>query len=136
MGSVTDLAYRYGMPSRTNRWVALVLVAALVVSGVGFLSWTVLFHGSPAVQSRMATWELVSDHEARAVISVSREDQAVDATCLVTAVAEDHSVVGETTVPVTDGPLETTVTVSIRTERRPTAVVLEGCTAPGQPRPL
>ena len=133
---VTDLAYRYGMPSRTNRLVALVLIGALVVSGIGFLSWTVLFHGSPAVQSRMASWELVSDHEARAVVTVSREEQAVDATCRVTAVAEDHTVVGESTFPVTDGPLQSTVAVSIRTERRPTAIVLNGCTAPGQTRPL
>ena len=133
---MTDLAYRYGMPSRTNRLVALVLIGALVVSGIGFLSWTVLFHGSPAVQSRMASWELVSDHEARAVVTVSREEQAVDATCRVTAVAEDHTVVGESTFPVTDGPLQSTVAVSIRTERRPTAIVLDGCTAPGQTRPL
>jgi len=133
---VTDLAYRYGMPSRTNRVVALVLIGALVFSGIGFLSWTVLFHGSPAVQSRMASWELVSDHEARAVVTVSREEQAVDATCRLTAVAEDHTVVGEAVFPVTDGPLQSTVSVSIRTERRPTAIVLDGCTAPGQTRPL
>jgi type 1 fimbria pilin len=123
------------MPSRTNRLVALVLIGALVVSGIGFLSWTVLFHGSPAVQSRMTSWELVSDHEARAVVTVSREEQVVDATCRVTAVAEDHTVVGEATFTVTDGPLQSTVAVSIRTERRPTAIVLDGCTAPGQTRP-
>lgn len=132
---MTDLAYRYGMPSRTNRLVAMVLIGALVVSAVGFLSWTVLFHGSPSVQSRMASWELLSDHEARAVITVTRADESVDAVCRVSALAEDHTVVGEATIRVADGPVQNRLAVTIRTERRPTAIDLTGCTAPGQTRP-
>ncbi len=58
---MSDLAYRYGMPGRTNRLVAGVLVGALVLSAAGFLSWTVLFHGDPEVRSQLTTFDVVSD---------------------------------------------------------------------------
>jgi hypothetical protein len=132
---VSDLAYRYGMPGRTNRLVAGVLVGALVLSAAGFLSWTVLFHGDPEVQSQVTTFDVVSEHEARAQVQVVRENRTTEAVCRLQALADDHSVVGEVTHPVTDGPENQTLALSIRTERRATSVTSLGCTAPGQPRP-
>jgi hypothetical protein len=132
---VTDLAHRYGMPGRTNRLVAGVLVAALLVSAAGFLGWTVLFHGDPEVRSQLTTFEVVSDHEAQAVFQVVREHRTTEAVCRLQALAEDHAVVGEVTVPVIDGPEEQALPLSIRTERRATSVASLGCTTPGQPRP-
>ena len=132
---MSDLAYRYGMPGRTNRLVAGVLVGALLVSAAGFLSWTVLFHGAPEVRSQITTFEVVSDHEARALFQVVREHRTTEAYCRLQALAEDHAVVGEVTVPVLDGPEDQTLSLSIRTERRATSVTSLGCTAPGQPRP-
>ena len=55
---MSDLAYRYGMPGRTNRLVAGVLVGALLLSAAGFLSWTVLFHGDPEAVPRMGPCHL------------------------------------------------------------------------------
>ena len=132
---MSDLAYRYGMPGRTNRVVAGVLVGALVLSAAGFLSWTVLFHGDPEVRSQVTTFEVVSDHEAQALFQVVRENRTTEAVCRLQALAEDHAVVGEVTLPVVEGPEDQTLPISIRTERRATSVTSLGCTAPGQPRP-
>jgi hypothetical protein len=132
---VSDLAYRYGMPSRTNRLVAGFLVGALLVSAAGFLSWTVLFHSDPEVQSQLTTFEVVSDHEARAVLQVVRENRGTEAVCRLQALAEDHGVVGEATVPVTDGAEDQVLPLSVRTDRRATVVISQGCTTPDQRRP-
>jgi hypothetical protein len=132
---VSDLAYRYGMPGRTNRLVATVLIGALVAGAVGFLGWTVLVHANPEVQSQVQSFEVVSDHEAQAVIQVVREHRSTQAVCRLQALAEDHAVVGEVTLPVTDGPEQQALTLSIRTERRATTVTSSGCTTPDQPRP-
>ncbi len=132
---MSDLAYRYGMPTRTNRLVAGVLAGALLVSAAGFLGWTVLFHGDPEVRSQVTTFEVVSDHEARAGFQVVREHRTTEATCRLQAIAADHAVVGELTVPVVEGPEDQTLGLTIRTERRATSVTSLGCTTPGQPRP-
>ena len=132
---MSDLAYRYGMPGRTNRLVAGVLVGALLVSAFGFLGWTVLFHGDPEVQSQLRAFEVVSDHEAEALLQVVRENRTTEAFCRLQALAEDHAVVGELTVPVTVGSEDQTLSSSIRTERRATTVTSLGCTTADQPRP-
>ena len=132
---MSDLAYRYGLPGRTNRLVAGVLVGALIAGAGGFLGWTVLFHGDPAVRSQLLTYDVLSEHDAQALFQVVREDRTTEAVCRLQALAEDHAVVGELTLPVTDGPADQTLPVSIRTERRATSITSLGCTAADQPRP-
>jgi hypothetical protein len=132
---VSDLAYRYGMPGRTNRVVAGVLVGALVVGAMGFLGWTILFHGDPEVQSQVRAFDVASEHEVQAQLQVVRKNRSIEAVCRLQALAEDHAVVGEVTIPVTDGPENQTLQLSIRTERRATTVTSSGCTTPDQPRP-
>ena len=132
---MSDLAYRYGMPGRTNRVVAGVLVGALVVGAVGLVGWTVLFHSTPQVQSQVRTFEVVSDHETLTSFQVVREHRTTEAVCRLQALAEDHAVVGEVTVPVTDGAEDQTLELSIRTERRATTVASSGCTTAEQRRP-
>ena len=132
---MTDLQERYGSPRRTTRLVALVLIVALVASGTGFLAWAVFFQSTPAVTSQLVTWRVQDEHSVVANLTVGRESQFTEASCRLRAIAEDHSVVGEVTVPVTDGPEKQTLRVEIRTERRATSVENLGCTAPDQPRP-
>ena len=132
---MSDLAYRYGLPGRTNRLVAGVLVGALVVGAMGFLGWTILFHGDPQVQSQVRAFDVVSEHEAQVQLQVVRENRTTEAVCRLQALAEDHAVVGEVTLPVTDGDETQTLQLSIRTERRATTVTSSGCTTPDQPRP-
>jgi len=126
----TDLAERYGAPSRTrHRLVVAVAVLVALVFG-GWLAWTTLFHASPAASSQLTSWEVVDDQSVTAVVVVELEDD-VTASCTVRAHAEDHSTVGEIAFEPVDGVNE----VTIRTERRATSVTRLGCTAPGQPRP-
>jgi Domain of unknown function (DUF4307) len=135
MEPVPDLAQRYRGPGRLQRLLALVVVAALVVSGVGLLTWTVIFQSNPSVQSQLSAYDVQDDHRAVATITVSRESEFTRATCRLQAISADHAIVGEVDRPVFDGPAKQTFQVEIRTERRATTVDLLGCTAPGQSRP-
>ena len=126
----TDLADRYGAPSRWRRPITIAVATALAVVGLGWLGWAVWFHGSPDVTSDVVTYEVVSDHEIRARVQVDLADD-VDATCRLRAYAEDHTTVGELAFTPVDG----TNDVVIRTERRATTVEKLGCTSPDQPRP-
>jgi hypothetical protein len=132
---VTDLEQRYRGPSRAYRVVALVLVAALGLTSVGLLGWTVFFHSNPQVQSGLAGFAFNGEHEATADIAVNRESTTTEVFCKLQAIAADHSVVGELTHPVVDGPREQVLRVTIRTERRATSIDLVGCTTAEDPRP-
>jgi Domain of unknown function (DUF4307) len=124
------LADRYGTPSPVRRRVLVGVLVVVVVAFLGWLAWATWFHATPAVESDLVTWEVVGDHETTVTVQVALEE-GVSASCVVTAVAEDHTTVGEVAFEPVDGSND----VSVRTERRATSVSLEGCTAPGQPRP-
>ena len=126
----TDLADRYGTASRWRRPATIALAVAVAVIGLGWLSWTVWFHSTPAVTSDLVSFDVTSDHETAARLDVALGD-GVDATCRLRAFAEDHTPVGELVFTPVDGANE----VVIRTERRATTVEKLGCTADGQPRP-
>ena len=127
----TDLADRYGTPSRWRRPAVASLAVALAVVGLGWLGWTVWFHTTPDVTSDLVSFEVTSDHETRARLDVRLGDDDVDATCRLRAFAEDHTPVGELAFTPVGGTNE----VVIRTERRATTVEKLGCTTEGQPRP-
>jgi Domain of unknown function (DUF4307) len=78
---------------------------------------------------------VVSDHEARVQLEVVRDGRHTEAVCRLQALAADHAVVGELTVPVTEGEEDQTLSLSIRTERRATTVSSWGCTTADQRRP-
>jgi hypothetical protein len=126
----TDLADRYGAPSRWRRPATIGIAVALAVVSLGWLGWTVWFHSTPAVTSSLVTFDVTSDHETRVRLDVKLADD-VEASCRLRAFAEDHTTVGELAFTPVDGNNE----VVIRTERRATTVEKLGCTAPGQPRP-
>ena len=129
-GSRPDLAARYGAPSPVRRRVLVGAVALLAVVSLGWLVWVAWFHGTPEVRSELVTWSVVDDHEATATLSVTLDD-GVAASCVVQALAADHTTVGEVAFRPVDGRNE----VTIRTERRATSVNRIGCTTEGQPRP-
>jgi hypothetical protein len=131
----TDLGSRYGGPSPATRVVAVAVVAGLVLSGLGFLGWAVFSTSTPQVQSRVTAFSFPSQHEAVARITVERTSEDTAATCVLTAIADDHSVVGERRITVDSGPTTQVLDVSIETERVATTVDTQGCTAPGQTRP-
>jgi hypothetical protein len=127
-------ADRYGAPSPWRRRALVGASVALVAAFLGWLIWTVLVHAAPPVASELLTFDVVDEHSVVAVVQVQLADDDVEATCLLRAFAEDHSVVGElsfTPDPQDGERLEQT----IRTERRATSVESVGCTAEGQSRP-
>ena len=129
---MTDLAARYGTPSRARRPVVVGVVVLLAVAGLAWLFWVISFHGRPQVTSEMVGYQVDGQHAVKARFTVVRRDADVPASCLLRAYADDHSVVGEVTVPVTGPDRSRTLSTSVRTERRATTVDLVGCTAPGQ----
>ncbi len=127
----TDLAERYGAPSRWRRPAFLTLAIGLAAISLGWLGWTVWFHTTPDVTSDLVSFDVTSDHEMQARLDVRLGDPDVEATCRLRAFAEDHTPVGELAFTPVSGANE----VVIRTERRATTVEKLGCTADGQPRP-
>ena len=130
-----DLAERYGTPSRSRRPLVIAGIVALSLAGLTWLLWVVLFHGRPPVTSEMVGFDIDGQHAAVARYTVVRRDATVPASCLLRAYADDHSVVGELTVPVESRSKAVTVSSTVRTERRATTVDLVGCTSAGQRQP-
>jgi len=130
-----DLTDRYGRRSSlAARVVALVLVAGLVAGSGAYFFWVFSDRVDPEAQGDILTYDVRSDHLTVATLEVVRKTESTEATCVLSAVAQDGSVVGEVALPVTDGPVRQTVEVEIRTERRATTVMTTGCVTPGQPR--
>jgi hypothetical protein len=130
-----SLAERYGAPPRWRRHLLIGLVVLVVAALAVMWAWITIEQSDPPVSSELMTSEIVDDHTATAVIRVQwGDDDPVEATCTVRAIATDKAIVGQQTfVPDPDeGP---DYEVEIATERRATAVENIGCTADGQPRP-
>jgi hypothetical protein len=77
------------------------------------------------------------EHQVTARVDVRLDEEDVVATCLLRAIAEDHTVVGELHFDVRAADLESghVLERQIRTERRATSVDPVGCTTRGQQRP-
>lgn len=134
MTSQDSLADRYGAPAPWRRRLVVAASTLLAIVFLGWLAWAVWGNSTPDVDSDMVTYDVVDEHHATARVEVRLSGADVRASCVLQAVAEDHTVVGELAFTPEYGapqPLELTV----RTERRATSVDLVGCTAPGQPRP-
>ena len=131
MTAPTDLSDRYGAPQPWRRAVLVGASEALAAAFLGWLGWTIWAQSTPKVESELVSWDAVDEHTATAKVQIQLDD-GVEASCLLRAYAEDHTVVGERNfVPERGGLNEQT----IRTERLATSVELLGCTAEGQNRP-
>jgi hypothetical protein len=128
------LAARYGAPAPWRRRATVAAVVALGLAFTAWLVWTVYEHATPEVTSELETFTIEDDHTVTAVLLVTLDDPDVKASCTLRAYAEDHSTVGELTFTpdVSEGERQV---VTVRTERRATAVESIGCTAPGQDQP-
>ena len=134
---MSDLAERYGAPSRARRPLVVGAVALVALVALTWLVWVIVVQSRPQVTSQMVGFAVSGQHAAQASFTVSRRDGSVRASCLLRAYAADHAVVGELTVPVTGSTrdADTRLTRTLRTERRATTVDLVGCTAKGQRAP-
>jgi len=137
MAQQDDLAERYGAPSPLRR--PLVIVGSVLVASIflGWLAWSALVHADPDVSSELVGFTIEDEHIATARVDVRLNDDDVVATCVLRAIAEDHTVVGEVSFEVGASDLDAgnDVVREIRTERRATSVESIGCTTEDQQRP-
>lgn len=129
---MSELDQRYGRPSPVQRRALIALIALVAVAAAAWLGWVIVYQSNPKVTSDLLAFTVDSDHEVAGVIKVARSTTATNATCYLRALAEDHGVVGELALPVTEGAKTQRETFTMRTERAATSVELLGCTAPGQ----
>ncbi len=134
MTSQDSLQDRYGAPAPWRRRALVGASATLALIFLGWLGWTTWVHATPDVSSAIVGYQVVDEHTAMARVEVRLKDAGVQASCLLRAFAEDHTVVGELSFTPEYGVAQP-VELSVRTERRATSVSLVGCTAPGEPRP-
>ncbi|WP_232678939.1 DUF4307 domain-containing protein [Nocardioides sp. R-C-SC26] len=135
-GAPTDLADRYGVPSRWRRVALLTAAVTVVVAFGGWLGWTIWEQARPQIASGELRFEIVSDREIVATFTVDLADgvDPADTTCELRAQAVDKSLVGRLVfAPQPDARNQ--VTQSVTTVQRATAVDLIGCTTEGQQRP-
>jgi hypothetical protein len=125
---------RYGAPAPWRRRALIGACVVVAAAFAGWLTWTAVSHSTPDAQSQLIGFEAVDEHTATAVVEVDFGGDDVVATCLLRALAEDHSVVGELSFTA-EPDAGTRYEETVRTERRATAVDLVGCTTPDQPRP-
>lgn len=131
---MTDLQARYGRPT-ANRKVVVAVIVVLAGIGLSWLAWVMLELGRPAAQSSLVSWEPLGEHSAQARFTVVRSNPDVEASCLLRALAADHTIVGELNVAIgPDKPEVTTLRRTIRTEREATAVEVVGCVTDEQRR--
>ena len=126
------MAQRYGAPAPWRRRAAVIATVVLaVVSGL-LVAWAAWTHATPEARSELVGFTVTDEHEVVADVQVQLSDRASDVQCVLRALAEDKSAVGEAVFTPEDSGR---ISVPIRTERRATAVEKVGCTADGQKRP-
>jgi hypothetical protein len=137
MSQQDSLTERYGSPSPVARRALVLLVAVLAAASLAVLAWLIFGGGHSSVRSGLVTWDVLDEHTVTTRVDVRLEGDDAVATCLLRAVAEDHTVVGELHFDVRAADLEDTTVLEreIRTERRATSVEMVGCTTQDQQRP-
>jgi hypothetical protein len=125
------LTDRYAAPPAWRRPVTIAAVAVLALVSLVWLGWAAFEESNPKIESQLVGFSVVDDHSVNVRLDVTIASGTTGASCTVEAVASDHSIVGEQHFRPTSG----TNNVTVRTDRRATAVDAPGCIADGQNRP-
>ena len=129
------MAGRYGGQTPRRRRAVILASGVVGVLALGWLAWAGWSQSTPDVESNLQSFEVVDSHSVEATVVVDIRSEGVTANCLVRAVGNDHSVVGERNFEVTGDSGASRHDVTVRTERRATSVEMIGCTSPDQARP-
>jgi hypothetical protein len=124
------LTERYAAPPAWRRPVTIAAVVVLGLVALAWLAWVVFEESTPKVESQLVGFSVVDDHTVTARVDVRLSSGTTGASCTVEAIASDHTIVGEIHFTPSSGTRE----VTVRTERRATAVEVPGCIADGQDR--
>ncbi|HEU5043314.1 MAG TPA: DUF4307 domain-containing protein [Nocardioidaceae bacterium] len=129
---MSDLAQRYGTGRRPARTALVAGVAVLAVVALAWLVWAIVTHNRSTISAQLVSFRPPGQHAVVAKVSVTRPDPQMTASCVLQAVAADHAVVGELALSVgPPRPASTTLTTTIRTERRAYNVQLVRCVPKG-----
>jgi hypothetical protein len=126
---------RYGSASPARRRIVILVSGVVGLVALAWLAWATWFESTPDVQSSLRTFEVVDKHSVSASLALHLRSDEVQASCLVRAYGDDHSVVGELNFKVTGVSGTTQRDVTFRTERQATSVEMIGCTSKDQSRP-
>lgn len=122
-----SLATRYGRSSTRNRYAGPAVVAMLAVVLLAWAVWAALGQSHDAVGGLVQSFRVTSPHEVSVTVQITRTSTG-PVRCTLSAVAEDHSQVGETVVRIPSGRSGTrTLTTTIKTERTATTAIVAGC---------
>jgi uncharacterized protein DUF4307 len=122
------MAERYGAVPRRNRLLTAAVIAVGAVMLLAWLGWAVWHHASTTVSGNVVAFDVVSAHRVTVTIEVNRPGDA-EVRCDVQALAEDHSVVGETTTSLPAGSDRyAQIELEIKTLREATAADVTRCT--------
>ena len=114
-------------PQRLSPAVLGVL-AVVVVMLIGYVIWVAVHRASPPVTGRIDTFQVVSDTEMKASLTVDRPDPSVAVKCFLIVQAVGYDRVGERWIEVPAGTEKlTTVDAAVRTFKRGTAISVESC---------
>lgn len=122
---------RYGRrrsPRAYPRWLFPVVIAVVVLAGVGIAAKLYKSYGDSSVQDRVLRYNVVSDQEVQIVLEVSGS-RDTPLKCEVRSRGVDGSEVGRTSVTVPAGDDVVTRTISLKTTKRATTGEDAGCTA-------
>ncbi|RNL80890.1 DUF4307 domain-containing protein [Nocardioides marmorisolisilvae] len=122
------LAERYGKPSPRRRAVIVGATTLLAIVFLTWLGWVAIFHGDPAIDSQVSSFNPVSAHQIDVKLDTRFRNDHVTGNCLVRATAADHSIVGELNLSAKQIRAAEGHWIPIRTERRATTAEVIRCT--------
>lgn len=126
-----EMAARYGTDRPRRGTTALAIVAIVVFVGIiGYVTWRL---GSPAVQSNIIRFSVVSDEKVDVLFEVHRTGESAT-TCVLRGQGIDHADVAYATVTITPGRSYVQATYPLATSSRATTVEVLGCSDDGPPR--
>ena len=122
------LATRYGQPSRGAGVGWKIALAVLVVAALAWVAWAALARSShDQVGALVQSYQVESPHAMSVTVQITRTSTSA-VQCTVSAIATDHSQVGETVVGLPAGASGTrTVTAVVKTERTATSANVGRC---------
>lgn len=83
---------RYGAKKGT-KWPVVAAIVAIL--GIGWLTWTALYHSNPPLRSQLVSFTIPSDREASVRYFIERTDSQRAVVCTLIARDFDKNIVGQ-----------------------------------------
>jgi uncharacterized protein (DUF58 family) len=124
-------AARYGrqrLSRRHRRWIAIALTVLVLAAGLTIAIVAFQRFSSAEVEGELGAYQLIDDETVEVTISVTRDDPARPAVCIVRARSIDGSETGRREVLVPPSTQETVqVTTVVKASRKPVVGDIYGC---------